>query len=67
LLNNNKLKEEYLQSLNLLEIATTELKAITEQYDHSKEKLDIYKSKNKKAIELFNEQMSILCKYLQKK
>ena len=28
----------------------------------SKDKLDTYTSKNKKAIELFNEQMSILCK-----
>jgi hypothetical protein len=54
-------KEEYLQSLNLLEIATNELKAITEQYDHSKEKLNKYKKEHQRALDLHNEQQNILC------
>lgn len=57
-----KEQEEYLQSLNLLEIASNELKAITKQYQQSKEKLDKYKRENRKAIDLYNEQMNILCK-----
>ena len=55
-------KHEYLQSLNLVEIAENELKAITQQYNHSKEKLHEYKMKHQKAIQLYNEQMDILCK-----
>ncbi len=45
----------------MVEIAENELKAITQQYNHSKEKLGDYKLKNKKAIQLYNEQMEILC------
>jgi hypothetical protein len=55
-------QEEYLHSLNQLEIATTELNTVTQQYNHSKDKLESFKRDNKKAIELFNEQMNILCK-----
>ena len=55
-----------MQSLNILEIALNELTAITRQYEHSKEKLENYKKENQKAIELYNEQMSILCTYLNK-
>jgi hypothetical protein len=45
----------------MLEIAATELKSITEEYNHSKARLEKYKIENQKAIDLFNEQMSILC------
>lgn len=51
-----------MQSLNLLEIATAELKSITAQYEQSKQKLENYKKENEKAIQLHNEQMNILCK-----
>lgn len=56
----SKEQEEYLHSLNQLEIATTELNTVTQQYNHSKDKLESFKRDNKKAIELFNEQMNIL-------
>ena len=56
-------KHEYLQSLNFVEIAESELKTINQQYNHSKEKLLDYKMQNKKAIHLYNEQMAILCNY----
>jgi len=48
----------------LQEIAENELKTLTQQYEHSKEKLAKYKQENHKAIELYNEQMNILSKYL---
>ncbi|CAF0828677.1 unnamed protein product [Brachionus calyciflorus] len=56
----SKEQQEYFQALNLLEIATTELKSITAQYEQGKQRLENYKKENKKAIELHNEQMSIL-------
>jgi hypothetical protein len=59
------LKQEYFQALNLQEIAENELKTLTQQYEHSKEKLAKYKQENHKAIELYNEQMNILSKYSQ--
>ena len=59
----SKEQEEYMQSLNQLEIATNELKAITEQYERSKDKLTKYKQENQKALDLYNEQMNILCNY----
>ena len=54
-------KQEYLNSLNALEIASNEVKAISSQYEHAKEKLTNYKRENQKAIDLYNEQMNILC------
>ncbi len=51
-----------MQSRNLLEIATNEKNAITQQYEYSKQKLAKYKLENQAAIELYNEQMNILCK-----
>ena len=47
--------------MNALEIATNEVKTISSQYDQAKEKLSNYKKENQKAIELYNEQMNILC------
>jgi cell shape-determining protein MreC len=47
--------------LNLLEIAANEFKTISEQYEHSKEKLMKYKKENQRALDLFNEQQNILC------
>ena len=55
-----KEQEEYMQALNRLEIAQNELKAISDQYEHSKEKLSKYKKENQKALDLYNEQMNIL-------
>lgn len=59
-----RFKQEYLNSLNSLEIATNELKAITSQYEHAKDRLGRYKRENQKAIELYNEQMNLLCNLL---
>lgn len=52
-----------MNSLNALEIAANEMKTITAQFDNAKEKLATYKRENQKAIELYNEQMNILCKF----
>jgi hypothetical protein len=60
----SKEQEEYLHSLNLSEIAANELKAISEQCEHSKQKLDKYKRENQKAIDLYSEQMNILCMFV---
>ena len=59
------LQQEYLHSRNLLEIATNEMHAINQQYEHSKQKLAKYKLENQAAIELYNEQMTILCRYFE--
>lgn len=57
----SKEQHEYLQALNLLEISATELKSINAQYELGRQKLENYKRVNQKAIELYNEQMTILC------
>ena len=54
-------QQEYLQSMNQLEIATNEMNAINQQFEFSKQKLAKYKLENQAAIELYNEQMTILC------
>ncbi|RNA02600.1 E3 ubiquitin- ligase BRE1-like 2-like [Brachionus plicatilis] len=56
----SKEQHEYLQALNLLEISATELKSINAQYELGRQKLENYKKENQKAIELYNEQMTIL-------
>lgn len=56
----SKEQHEYLQSLNLVEIAQNELNAINQQFKHIEKKLVDYKIENKKAISLYNEQMQIL-------
>ena len=43
-----------------LELATNDLKMITEQYNHSKAKLEDFRLNNQYAIDLYNEQMHIL-------
>ena len=53
-----------MHSLNLLEIATSEKNAINQQFEHAKQKLAKYKLENQAAIELYNEQMTILCNFL---
>jgi hypothetical protein len=42
------------------EQATIDLKLITEQYNHSKAKLEEFRLNNQYAIDLYNEQMHIL-------
>ena len=49
--------------LNEIEKISVELKNITEQYNHSKAKLETYKLNNQYAIHLYNEQMNILRKF----
>ena len=56
----SKEQQEYLQSLNMLEISNNELKSVTQQFDAAKDKLEKYKKENQKALELYNEQMNIL-------
>lgn len=58
----SKEQHEYLQALNLLEISASELKSINAQYELGRQKLQNYIKENQKAIDLFEEQMSILCK-----
>ena len=59
----SKEQREYMESLSQLEAAEAELRAATEQYDTGKRRLETFKLDNERAIECYNEQMSILCNY----
>lgn len=61
---NNK-KTEYLQNLNLLEIAENEFRQVNTQYNNSKKIHSVYKKEFKKVMKLRTEQMNILCKLTQ--
>lgn len=57
-----KEKMEYLESVRQVEVAETQLKSVTEKYQRALDKYNNYQRDNKVAIDLFNEQMNILCK-----
>jgi hypothetical protein len=59
----SKEQREYMQSLSQRDTAEAELKTATEQYEASKNRLDTFKLENERAIECYNEQMSILCNF----
>lgn len=56
----SKEQQEYLHSVNMLEISTNELKTAQQQFASAKAQLDNYKKENEKALELYNRQMNIL-------
>ena len=55
------MKHEFLTNLNLLEMAENEYKQVNTQYQQSKKIHAHYKKEYKKAVQLQDEQMSILC------
>ena len=58
-----KEKLEYLESVRQVEVAEAQLKAVTEKYQRALDKFNSYQRDNKEAIDLFNEQMNILCEW----
>ncbi len=57
-----KEKFEYLESVKNVEKAEAELSKVSAKYQAVLDKYNKYQKDNKKAIDLFNEQMNILCK-----
>ncbi len=59
----SNLKAEYLQNLNLLEMAENEFRQVNQKYNNSKKIYSFYKKEYKKGIKLQAEQMNILCNF----
>ncbi len=57
-----KEKNEYLESVKNVDRAAVDLQKISERFEKALANLNKYQMDNKKAIDLFNEQMHILCK-----